>query len=392
MAGGGGGTGASGASSVEYRDATKRYPGQSEPAVDRLSLTVPAGEICVLVGPSGCGKTTALRMANRMVELSGGDILLDGESIRSRPAAELRRRIGYVIQQIGLFPHMTIAANVATVPRLLGWDRERIRSRVGELLELVGLEAEYAKRYPTQLSGGQRQRVGLARALAADPPVMLMDEPFGALDPITRSRLQDEFLALHSRVSKTFVFVTHDIDEAIKMGDRVCVLREGGRLAQFDPPDVLLAKPVDDFVANFVGADRGLKRLSLRRVGDLRLLPAPSARVGDDGGEARARVAEAGYETLILVDAAGRPQGLVDRDRLNGPVDASRLTEIGVLGRLDMPLRDALSIMLSQAGSHLVVVDDDGRLAGLVSADLISAELAGTDSAARAFDADEVPN
>src|SRR4051812_27842530 len=258
----------------------------------------------MLVGPSGAGKTTALKLINRLIDFEEGDITIDGSGVREQDVTQLRRGIGYVIQQIGLFPHMTISANIGTVPRLLGWDKQRIQNRSAELLELVGLDPEYGRRYPNQLSGGQRQRVGLARALAVDPPVMLMDEPFGALDPITRARLQEEFLRLHARVSKTVVFVTHDIDEAIKMGDRVCVLREGGRLAQFDPPDVLLAKPVDDFVANFVGADRGLKRLSLRRVGDLRLLPAPSARVGDDGGEARARVAEAGYETLILVDAA----------------------------------------------------------------------------------------
>jgi osmoprotectant transport system ATP-binding protein len=286
---------------------------------------------------------------------------------------------------------MTIAANIGTVPRLLGWDKERINRRAAELLELVGLDPEYARRYPTQLSGGQRQRVGLARALAADPPVMLMDEPFGALDPITRGRLQDEFLALHARVSKTVVFVTHDIDEAIKMGDKVCVLRQGGKLAQYDPPDVLLAKPVDDFVADFVGADRGLKRLSLRRVGDLRLLPAPAAKAGEDAGQARARVQRAGFETLILVDEQNHPRGLIPADRLNGQVDPALAQPIGVTGRLEMPLRDALSVMLSQTGSHLVVVDDDERLAGYVSADLISEALAGTDESARAFEAEESP-
>src|SRR4051794_2300446 len=379
-----------GAAEIVFDSVTKRYAGQEQPAVDNLSLTIGAGEICMLVGPSGAGKTTALKVINRLIDFEEGDITIDGRSVRKQDVTELRRGIGYVIQQTGLFPHMTIAANIATVPRLLRWDKQRIRARVDELLELVGLEPEYAKRYPAQLSGGQRQRVGLARALAADPPVMLMDEPFGALDPITRGRLQDEFLRLHARVSKTVVFVTHDIDEAIKMGDRVCVLRQGGHLAQYDPPDVMLARPVDDFVADFVGADRGLKRLSLRRVGDLRLLPAPSAKAGEDGQSARARVAEAGYETLILVDSEGRPQGLIPRERLHGPVDASDAIPLGVVGRLEMALRDALSIMLSQAGSHLVVVDDDGRLAGVVSADLISAELAGTDASARAFDADEV--
>ena len=379
-----------GAAEIVFDSVTKRYAGQEAPAVDNLSLSIGAGEICMLVGPSGAGKTTALKLINRLIDFEQGDITIDGRGVRGENVTQLRRGIGYVIQQTGLFPHMTIAANIATVPRLLGWDKQRMRARVDELLELVGLEAEYAKRYPAQLSGGQRQRVGLARALAADPPVMLMDEPFGALDPITRGRLQDEFMRLHARVNKTVVFVTHDIDEAIKMGDRVCVLREGGTLAQYDPPDVLLAKPVDDFVAGFVGADRGLKRLSLRRVGDLHLLPAPSAKVGDDAAEARARVEEAGYETLILVDDDGRPQGLIPRELLNARVDRTEARPIGVLGRLEMPLRDALSAMLSQAGSHLVVVDDHDRLAGLVSADLISAELAGADASARAFDADEV--
>jgi osmoprotectant transport system ATP-binding protein len=285
---------------------------------------------------------------------------------------------------------MTISANIGTVPRLLGWDKERIERRGAELLELVGLEAEYGRRYPSQLSGGQRQRVGLARALAVDPPVMLMDEPFGALDPITRGRLQDEFLALHARVRKTVVFVTHDIDEAIKMGDKVCVLREGGILAQYDAPDVLLAKPVDDFVAEFVGADRGLKRLSLRRVGDLHLLPAPSAREGDDANAARDAVRRAGYATLVVVDGAGCPQGYLPVDRIgNGTVDTRSLRPLGGVGRPDMPLRDALSLMLSQTGSHLTVVDGDGKLSGYVSADLISEALAGTDEGARSFDADE---
>src|SRR4051794_16522794 len=296
----------------------------------------------MLVGPSGAGKTTALKLINRLIDFEGGDITIDGRGVRQQDVTELRRGIGYVIQQIGLFPHMTIEANIGTVPRLLGWEKSRIRHRSAELLELVGLGPEYAKRYPSQLSGGQRQRVGLARALAVDPPVMLMDEPFGALDPITRGRLQEEFLRLHSQVRKTVVFVTHDIDEAIKMGDRVCVLRQGGKLAQYDPPDVLLAKPCDDFVADFVGADRGLKRLSLRRVGDLQLLPAPAARAGEDAREARGRVERAGFEMLILVDDQNHPKGMIPAERLNGSVDPALAQPIGVAGRLEMPLRDAL--------------------------------------------------
>jgi osmoprotectant transport system ATP-binding protein len=381
-----------GGAEIVFDSVTKHYPGQERPAVDHLSFSIRAGEICMLVGPSGAGKTTALKLINRLIDFEEGDITIDGRGVRQQDVTQLRRGIGYVIQQIGLFPHMTIEANVGTVPRLLGWKKDRIRRRSAELLELVGLTPEYAKRYPSQLSGGQRQRVGLARALAVDPPVMLMDEPFGALDPITRGRLQEEFLRLHSQVRKTVVFVTHDIDEAIKMGDRVCVLREGGILAQYDPPDVLLAKPVDDFVAEFVGADRGLKRLSLRRVGDLKLLPAPKAKPGDDAAVAREAVARAGYETLLVVDDAGRPKGYLPIDRIgNGKVDAASLRPLGAVGRPEMPLRDALSIMLSQTGSHLVVVGDDDSVLGYVSADLISEALAHTDVEARAFEGDEVP-
>jgi osmoprotectant transport system ATP-binding protein len=377
-----------GAAEIVFDSVTKHYRGQAEPAVDNLSLTIGAGEICMLVGPSGAGKTTALKLINRLIDFEEGDITIDGNGVRQQNLTELRRGIGYVIQQIGLFPHMTIAANIGTVPRLLGWDKERINQRAAELLEMVGLDPDYAGRYPTQLSGGQRQRVGLARALAADPPVMLMDEPFGALDPITRSRLQDEFLRLHARVSKTVVFVTHDIDEAIKMGDKVCVLRQGGKLAQYDAPDVLLADPVDDFVADFVGADRGLKRLSLRRVGDLTLLRAPSAKVGDDVSSATARAEQAGWKTIVLIDDENKPIGLVPRNTLNGRIDPSAAKPLEAVGRLGMPLRDALSIMLSQTGSHLIVVDEEERLAGYVTADLISAELAGVDTSARAYEVD----
>jgi osmoprotectant transport system ATP-binding protein len=242
--------------------------------VDHLSLTVPAGEICVLVGPSGCGKTTAMRMVNRMIEITDGDILLDDQSVRGREPAHLRREIGYVIQQVGLFPHQTIGENIATVPRLLDWDKRRITARVEELFDLVGLDAgEYRDRYPAQLSGGQRQRVGVARALAVDPPLMLMDEPFGAIDPINRGRLQNQFLRLQAQIRKTVVFVTHDIDEALKMGDRIAVMKEGGVLAQYATPRELLESPADEFVESFVGADRGLKALALYRVSDLELGP-----------------------------------------------------------------------------------------------------------------------
>src|SRR5437868_5455828 len=263
----------SGAAQIVFDRVSKRYPGREAYALRELSLEIPAGAFCVLVGPSGGGKTTALKLVNRLVSFDEGDIRIDGRSVRELPVVELRRGIGYVIQQVGLFPHMTVGDNVATVPRLLGWEKARIRVRVAELLELVGLEAGDARRYPAQLSGGQRQRVGLARALAADPPVLLMDEPFGALDPITRARLQQEVRRLHREVAKTVIFVTHDIDEAITMGDRIAMLREGGTLAQYDTPDAILAHPADQFVAQFVGEDRALRRLALRTLADVRLQP-----------------------------------------------------------------------------------------------------------------------
>jgi osmoprotectant transport system ATP-binding protein len=263
----------SAAAEIVFDHVTKRYAGRDHAALDDLSLEIPAGTFCVLVGPSGGGKTTALKMINRLIPFDSGEIRIDGRSIADLPVTELRRGIGYVIQQIGLFPHMTIGENIATVPRLLGWDRARIRGRTAELLELVGLEAGDADRYPAQLSGGQRQRVGLARALAADPPLLLMDEPFGALDPITRFRLQTELRRLHREVGKTVIFVTHDIDEAIRMGDRIAILRTGGVLAQYDTPDAILAHPADDFVAQFIGQDRALRRLALRTLADVKLQP-----------------------------------------------------------------------------------------------------------------------
>ena len=250
---------------VEFRDVTKRYADQI--AVDSLSFTVPAGRICILVGPSGSGKTTSLKMVNRLIEPSSGAILIDGHDVTQEEPTQLRRRIGYVIQQVGLFPHQTIAENVATVPVLLGWPKARIAARVTDLLALVGLEpGRYARRYPVQLSGGERQRAGVARALAAEPPVMLMDEPFGAVDPIVRDRLQHELLRIQRELGTTILFVTHDIDEAIRLGDRVAIMRDG-KLVQYAPPGELLAHPANDFVAQFVGADRGLKLLELLTVG-----------------------------------------------------------------------------------------------------------------------------
>jgi osmoprotectant transport system ATP-binding protein len=304
------------AAEIVFDHATKRYEGRLEVAVDDLSLTIPAGEICVLVGPSGGGKSTALRMVNRLVSITAGDIRIDGTSIRALDVNALRRSIGYVIQHVGLFPHLSVGDNIGTVPRLLGWKKQRIGGRVTELLELVGLEPGDARRFPAELSGGQQQRVGLARALAADPPLMLMDEPFGAIDPITRVRLQDEFLRLHNDVRKTVVFVTHDVDEAIRMGDRIAILRPGGVLAQYDTPDELLAHPADEFVAEFVGGDRALRRLALHRLSELELEP-----VDRDG--------------LPTVDSSGT-------------------------------VRNAVSLMVGAGVDGIVVVGDDGRRLGML--------------------------
>ncbi len=267
------------AAEIVFDHVTKRYPGRPEPAVHDLTLTIPAGAICCLVGPSGAGKTTAMKMVNRLITITEGDIRIGEQSVRALDLTELRRGIGYVIQQVGLFPHMTVADNVATVPRLLGWPKERIRARADELLDLVDLPAvDYRDRFPAQLSGGERQRVGLARALASDPPAMLMDEPFGAVDPITRKRLQHELLRIQNEVRKTIIFVTHDIDEAILLADRIAILREGGVLAQYDTPEAILSRPADEFVERFIGADRGLKLLSLKRLDEIELAPLDGSR------------------------------------------------------------------------------------------------------------------
>jgi osmoprotectant transport system ATP-binding protein len=301
---------------------TKRYPGRSEPAVSELTLTVPAGEVCCLVGPSGAGKTTAMKLVNRLIDFDAGEITLGGRSVRSLDLTELRRGIGYVIQQVGLFPHMTVADNVATVPRLLGWPKARIAARVDELLDLVDLPAvDYRKRFPSQLSGGERQRVGLARALAADPPAMLMDEPFGALDPITRARLQHELLRIQNEVRKTIIFVTHDIDEAILLGDRIAILREGGVLAQYDTPERILEHPADEFVERFIGADRGIKLLSLRRLDELELAPLDGAidlraDAGTSLRDALSLMITHGSRSLVVTNADGEPKGVVTLDAL----------------------------------------------------------------------------
>jgi osmoprotectant transport system ATP-binding protein len=368
-----------GASSVSYKGATKRYGDASAPAVDHLDLEVEAGEICVLVGPSGCGKTTSMRMVNRMIELTEGDILIGGESIKKRDAAKLRREIGYVIQQVGLFPHRTIAQNIATVPQLLGWDKERVRARTSELMELVGLDAEFADRFPVQLSGGQQQRVGVARALAVDPPVMLMDEPFGAIDPINRERLQNEFLRLQGNIRKTILFVTHDIDEAIKMGDRIAIMKEHGRVEQYATPAEILMAPANEFVEDFVGADRALKRLSLMRVRDINLWKAPHARAGQPTAEVRALLAAPDVEVpyALLVDDRERPRGwLTARDLAADTVPATADAPLGPVLETGDVMRDALADLLQGESMYAPVVDHDGSVVGILSVEIISEFLA----------------
>jgi osmoprotectant transport system ATP-binding protein len=363
------------ASSVRYEETTKVYPGASEPAVDRLSLEVPAGEICVLVGPSGCGKTTAMRMVNRTVEITSGDVLIGESSVRDREPAQLRREIGYVIQQIGLFPHRTISENIGAVPQLLGWKKDRIRQRAAELLELIGLDPELGDRYPAQLSGGQQQRVGVARALAADPLVMLMDEPFGAIDPINRERLQNEFLRLQAEIRKTVLFVTHDIDEAIKMGDRIAVMREGGRVEQYATPAELLMAPANEFVEDFVGADRALKRLALMRVRDIHLWEAPLAHVGQATAEVRAKLDSPDVEVPypLLVDGERRPLGwLSERDLAAETVPARPDSPLGPVLELDDVMRDALADLLQGEAQYAPVVDHRRRIVGVLSVEIIA--------------------
>ncbi len=371
--------GAGHAATVEYEHVTKDYDEaavrKGAAAVNDLSLTIPAGKICVLVGPSGCGKTTSLKMVNRLIEPTAGRILIGGEDVATRNVIELRRGIGYVIQQVGLFPHETIEENVATVPRLLGWPAGRRKGRAEELLGLVGLDpGKYARRYPAQLSGGERQRVGVARALAADPPIMLMDEPFGAVDPIVRERLQNEFLRLQESLAKTILFVTHDIDEAIKMGDLVAVMQAGGRVAQFAPPAEILAHPASDFVARFVGADRGLKRLSLFRINNVPLGEVATAHVGDGAAEARRRGASDRVGSALLLDDHDRPVGWIRNDgaQRDGTLSPEDAEPSSPFFDRRTTLKDALSMLLESDVQAGIVVDRRGVYRGIVTVGAIS--------------------
>ncbi|MGH9115896.1 MAG: ABC transporter ATP-binding protein [Acidimicrobiales bacterium] len=354
---------------------TKRFD-DGTVAVDSLDLDVGAGELCMLVGPSGSGKTTTMRMINRLIEPTSGRIFLDGRDVTHVDAVELRRHIGYVIQHVGLFPHLTVADNIGTVPRLLGWDRTRVRLRTRELLQLVGLDPDrHARRYPAELSGGQRQRAGVARALAADPPVLLMDEPFGAIDPITRARLQGEFLRLQHELRKTVVFVTHDVEEAVALGDRIAVLAEGGRLEQYDTPAQLLGAPATPFVAEFVGADRGLKRLSVTHIerGDLERPPVVGP--ADTLAEARGVLAEAGSRWGVVIDAGGALCGWVGADGLggDGSVD-ERAHRMHASVPLSATLKQAFAEMLQHDAGWVAVLDGH-RYLGVLTPDSLHTAL-----------------
>jgi osmoprotectant transport system ATP-binding protein len=361
-----------GDAAIRLEAVTKVFPGSVAPAVRELSLEMERGTLTALVGPSGCGKTTTLKMINRLVEPTSGRIVVDGRDVEERPVHELRRDIGYVIQQVGLFPHQTVAANIGTVPRLLGWDKSRIKERVAELVELVGLDGDLLIRYPAELSGGQQQRVGVARALAADPPVLLMDEPYSAVDPIVRAHLQDELLDLQARVQKTIVLVTHDIDEAIKLADRIAILAVGGVLEQYGTPEQLLRAPATPFVERFLGRERGLKRMALLKVSDVALSPGAVVPAGATPAEAKAVMARFGVDWV----------GVLDGDRLRGWVPGDALDGLDRVG--DGPverfvswvtpataLREALDTIVTSRTRAAVVLEDD-RYLGMVFVEQIA--------------------
>lgn len=366
---------------ITFDGVTKRYP-DGTVAVDNLRLEVPTGEITVFVGPSGCGKTTSLRMINRMIDATEGRILLDGVDVKTIDPPTLRRGIGYVIQQAGLFPHRKIVDNVATVPYLLGWDRRKARGRAMELLERVGLDPKMADRYPFQLSGGQQQRVGVARALAADPPVLLMDEPFSAVDPVVRASLQEELLRLQAELNKTIVFVTHDIDEAVKLGDRVAVLRVGGHLAQLADPPTLLARPADDFVAEFLGRDRGIRRLSFVSDEGLRLRADLTVPVSTEVSALRGTA----EPWLAVVDADDRPLGWVAVKDLpeSGTLAGVRLAPYGSFVSGRDSLRGALDATLLSPSGSAIAVDDSGRVRGVATREALDEALDRVAGGARA--------
>ncbi|MGW0423991.1 betaine/proline/choline family ABC transporter ATP-binding protein [Streptomyces sp. NPDC003015] len=355
--------------SIELENLTKRYPGSPQPAVDNVTLDIRAGETVVFVGPSGCGKSTTLKMINRLIEPTGGRIRINGEDVTDIDPVKLRRKVGYAVQSAGLFPHMTVAQNIALVPRMTGWGKGRIEDRVEELLDLVGLDpGEFHGRYPCQLSGGQQQRVGVARALAADPPVLLMDEPFGAVDPITRDHLQDDLLRLQRELRKTIVFVTHDFDEAIRVGDRIVVLRERSHIAQFDTPEAILAHPADDFVSGFVGGGAALKRLNLTRVRDVVITDYPTVSVDDPLQEIFNRLRGSGTNEILLLDRRGRPHKWLRRgDLMRAKGSLARAgTPVSDTVPGDATLRDALGAVLTDSAGRVAVTGRHGEYTGVV--------------------------
>jgi len=363
---------------IKFENVTKIYPGMSSPAVDNLSFTVPSGEICILVGPSGCGKTTAMKMVNRLIDATEGAIFVldeqgDMSNVLEMDPIQLRRSIGYIIQQIGLFPHRTILENIGTVPQLLDWDEARIRNRAKELVTMMNMPIDFLERYPHELSGGQRQRIGVARGMAADPLVMLMDEPFGAIDPINRNILQNEFLRLQQEIKKTILFVTHDIDEAIKMGDKICILNTGGLLEQFDSPANILAHPANEFVEDFVGADRALKRLNLVRVEEVMNAHPPLLQATQDVEQAVGFMVEQGIRFAYVVDADRMLKGYVRRRDLKGKTGWVNefLEPAAITILIGTSLKDALSEMLVVDYANVCVVDGKNRVRGLIDTNMI---------------------
>jgi len=387
-----GGTAANGAAegvtgaSIMLQEVTKTYPGQKKSAVGGLTLEIPAGSIVMFVGPSGCGKTTTLKMINRLIEPTSGQIVINGDDVTRMNGDELRRRIGYVIQAGGLFPHMTVATNIGMVPRMLGWSKEKIAARVDELLELVSLDPElYRDRFPKELSGGQQQRVGVARALAADPPVLLMDEPFGAVDPITRQRLQDELLNIQSEVQKTIVCVTHDFDEAVKLGDWIAVFNEGAQLEQYDSPERILANPASEFVENFIGSGAGLKQLTLTRVNEVELEDAVTATPGQRASDVLSQVQGAGAKYAVVLDSRGRPLRRLTRRQLSraqiieGTYDPN-LPSVG----WQATLNDALDTMLVSSTESAIVTGRRDAYAGIITVQTVMEAISAANAAAGA--------
>lgn len=369
--------------SIMLEEVTKTYHGQKKSAVGGLTLEIPAGSIVMFVGPSGCGKTTTLKMINRLIEPTSGKIVINGEDVTGMNGDELRRRIGYVIQAGGLFPHMTVATNIAMVPKMLGWSKEKIAARVDELLELVSLDPElYRDRFPKELSGGQQQRVGVARALAADPPVLLMDEPFGAVDPITRQRLQDELLNIQSEVQKTIVCVTHDFDEAVKLGDWIAIFNEGAQLEQYDSPERILANPASEFVENFIGSGAGLKQLTLTRVNEVDLEDAITTSPGKRASDALSQVQGAGRKYAVVLDSRGRPLRRLDRRQLSRAeiIDGTYDQNLPVVGE-QATLNDALDTMLVASSESALVTGRRDVLLGIITVQTVMEAIAAANGA-----------